>query len=279
MQVGRVVVVDDGSPEEFDDVLERSRETGAVILKLTINSGIAAALNLGLVYARDHLDPTWFLTMDQDSNLDPNYVISAIMTYDRARKESGPVGLICAESYNNEAARLLRRSDRSPEAFDPMQSGTLIHKEVVETVGLLNDSYFIDCVDSEYTLRVRAAGYRAIVGLGCNLRHALGEKKMATFFGREVTILGRKRSVPYHAPFRFYYITRNGLLLYSRYFRSHPTWIIRRIFLDLKFHAKPIIFGPQRAVQLLAFVLGSIDAILGKTGKISSWQSRLLPSL
>ncbi|MFJ7750582.1 glycosyltransferase [Arthrobacter sp. NPDC097144] len=274
-QVERVIVVDDGSPAADPAVYEALEAAGAVVLKQGENSGIAAALNAGIRYAAES-SPDFYLTLDQDSELDPGYVALALDAFDKATAQGVPVGMVCAECHNQLPVMVQKAGVEHPEAFDPMQSGTLIPAAVFDTAGLLEEDLFIDCVDSEFTARIRDLGLKAIVAPGCNITHAVGEARPMRLGTWHVTVGGQKRFVHSHAPFRVYYITRNGLVMYKRYLTKQPVWVLRRIGLEVVFYGVRVVYGPHRARQVAAIVLGIRDALTGRMGRISARDAKLV---
>jgi len=267
-QVELIVVVDDGSPAADPAVLEGLEAAGAVVIKQGHNSGIAAALNAGIRYAAEK-SPDFFLTMDQDSELDPGYVATALGAYGKAIGQGIAVGMVCAESHNGAAVMLQKAGVPFAEAFDPMQSGTLIPAATFDAAGLLEEDLFIDCVDSEFTARIRELGLKAIVAPGCNITHSVGDSRPMLVGKWHVTGGGQKRFVHSHAPFRVYYITRNGLVMYKRYLPKQPVWVLRRIGLEVVFYGVRVVYGPHRARQVAAIAFGIRDAFAGRMGRIS----------
>lgn len=264
--VENVVVVNDGSTSDVAAVLDELEAVGAVVISLEANSGIAAALNTGIRTARTRWSPEWVVTMDQDSRFSGDYIRHALSA-EEGSSHRETIAMICAQLHNSVPLPLL---DAGPEAevFDPMQSGTLIRATVFDRVGYLDESFFIDCVDSEFNARVRSAGLRAIAAPGCNLEHSLGDARPLRVLGWHAR-LGRKRLfVHYHAPFRVYYITRNSLVMARKYFRQQPRWIIRRMCMELQSHVVRLIYGPNRRKHALATVSGIRDAMRGRLGKI-----------
>jgi len=264
--VDHVVVVDDGSPNNVDDVLAGIEELGATIVRLAENSGIAAALNAGIRHARALWAPEWLITMDQDSRFTGDYVAAALET---ARKSYRPetVGVVAAQFHNGIRMPILR-DDLEPEVFDPMQSGTLIKSSVLDAVGYLDESLFIDCVDSDFNARIRKAGFRALAGIGCNLEHSLGNARPLRILGWHARIGTKRLNVHYHSPFRVYYITRNSAVMVRRYIRDQPRWVIRRIYMEFQSHAVRFVYGPDRRKHAVAFFYGLRDALTHRMGKI-----------
>lgn len=264
--VAHVVVVDDGSPEDVSAMLNQLERLGALVLRLETNSGIATALNTGIREARKRWDPEWIVTMDQDSRFTGDYVNAALQTA-RDSVDPGTVGIVCAESHNNQP--LSRWGDpKEPEIFDPMTSGALIRTDVFDTVGYLDEGFFIDCVDSEFNARVRSFGLRALAGRGCNLEHSLGRQRPMRLFGWHVSVGGRKQTIYYHSPFRVYYITRNSLIMARRFFSKQPSWVLRRIYMEVQSNIVRFVYGPNRRKHLIAALAGVRDAAGNRLGKI-----------
>ncbi|WP_426996330.1 glycosyltransferase [Pseudarthrobacter sp. N5] len=267
-QVEGVVVVDDGSPASAETVLERLSAAGATVVRQPGNMGIAAALNAGVTAARSQWNPDFFLTLDQDSRPTKQYVRNALDTHERAQGAGMTVGFVTAASYSGHPIPLLHTGDGFIHPFDPMQSGFLIPRSTVERVGPFEDELFIDGVDSEYTMRTRAAGLAVLVGEGCEIAHDLGQREPGMLFGRPLKILGREISYNYHSPSRVYYICRNGTLLTHRYFRKDPRWVVRRLVEELKAHILRFTFSRGRAQLFKAASAGFRDAFQGTTGRI-----------
>lgn len=264
--VEHVVVVDDGSPCDVSGALEEMERAGAVVVTLATNSGIARALNVGIREAIERWDPEWIVTMDQDSRFTGDYVASALATAQASRTPE-TVGMVCAESHNHIPLPTWG-SQEEPQIFDPMTSGTLVRTSTFNDVGFFDEGFFIDCVDSEFNARLRERGLRALAGRGCNLEHSLGNARPMKILGWHARLGSKKLFIYYHAPFRVYYITRNSLILARRYALKQPTWVLRRIYMEIQSHVVRFGFGPNRKKHLLAATAGVRDALRQKMGKI-----------
>lgn len=266
-QVDHVVVVDDGSPSGSAAIFTRLRAAGATVIHQPGNTGIAAALNAGLD-AADAWTPEFYLTLDQDSRVTSRYVELALETYERATAAGLNVGYVCASAYSGHAIPVQASGDGFVHAFDPMQSGFLIPRSTVERIGDFEQGFFIDGVDSEYTMRARDAGLAVLVGEGCTIDHDLGQRQPALLFGKPVRIGGTGLSYNYHSPSRVYYICRNGTILTKRYALKAPKWVLRRLVEELKAHVLRFTFSPNRGLLLRAAVRGVRDGLTGTSGRI-----------
>lgn len=269
-QVTHIIVVDDGSPDASAQIFADLEQAGALVIHQGTNQGIGAALNAGVTRAGEVFHPDYFITLDQDSVLVDDYVSQAMETLTRARAAGLDVGFICAESYSGHASPVWKAGQGFRQAFDPMQSGFFIPRETIDTVGLFAAEFFIDGVDSDFTMRCRTAGLATIIGPGCTIEHDLGERGQAEILGRKVRVLGREIGFNYHSPSRIYYICRNGTVLSKRYLRSNPQWVSRRLVEEFKAHLLRFLFSPNRVALLTAAVAGLRDGFNSKSGRIPS---------
>ncbi|SMG12565.1 glycosyltransferase [Agreia pratensis] len=275
-QFEHVVIVDDGSPAEFADRLDAIEATGVRVIRRPQNAGIAATLNAGIRDAEKSWRPDFFVTFDQDSVPVADYADRALSTFRRARAAGRRVGFVVASSYSGHSVHVRGNIAGFAVAFDPMQSGFVIARETIETIGHLDEGLVIDGVDSEYTARVRAAGLDVLVGAGCDIRHQLGRRDPARLFGRPLRVLGREISYNYHSPKRVYYIARNGTTLTRRYLVKDPSWVLRRLGEETKAHLLRLAFSPNRRAIAAAMVAGYRDSFRGRDGLVPPSLSRRL---
>ncbi|MEZ2389051.1 glycosyltransferase [bacterium RCC_150] len=269
-QVDQLIVVDDcSSSDPSAAIFEKLAETGVKVLQMDTNSGIAATLNRGIEELRTTTQPDFILTFDQDSLPVPDYVERALATFDKATAKGQKVGFVSAETFSGHQVPILGSSNGLQEAFDPMQSGFFIPSSTLADVGRFESGFFIDCVDSEFTARVRSAGYSVVVGSGCEVGHRLGARLPAKVFGRPLRLRGNELSFNYYSPFRMYYIMRNGTTLVRRYWRRNPTWVVRRLLEDAKAQLLRLAFSPDRRYLVVAAWEGLIDSCRGRQGRIS----------
>lgn len=266
-EVGPVIAVDDGSPHADPRVWSGLEAAGVEVLHQEHNSGIAAALNAGVHEALARFEPDWVLNMDQDSSFGPDYVASAFKALDAVPRPER-VGMLSSESQNGVPLRTILGKGTTPESFDPMQSGTLMRVEMIRAIGWLDESLFIDAVDSDYNARARRHGWVLLAAKGCDLNHTLGTARPMTVLGHRAHYRSRALSIYYHPPFRVYYLTRNNVVLARRYFWNQPLWIVRRIAMELEGHIVRFTFGPDRRENLVAVGHGVVDGLTGRTGRI-----------
>jgi GT2 family glycosyltransferase len=232
-QCDRVVLVDNGSEAETVDHLRvlSGKEDRLILIENGKNLGLAKAQNIGLAKARGQ-GADWILLLDDDSVPEPGMVAALIAAWtdlpDRRR-----VGLLTPRLTDDEdslkpyllTARGRFNLDRTPmvpgglvrDGVFAIASGSLIRSKVLDVVGDMAADYFIDYVDIEFSLRMRAAGFE-IVGVGdAVLRHRLGE------FQR---IAGSARGLNTHSAWRRFYIHRNRVRVWRDHGGTVLGWLV-----------------------------------------------------
>lgn len=268
--VGPVVAVDDGSAgPKAQSVLRAMEAAGVHVLVNRQNSGIAHTLNAGIKWSMQEWRPQWILILDQDSDLEPGFITRALAAYqDFAKAEQ--VGMLCAETLNGEPIPTQQRHGGILEPLDPISSGTLLKTEMLDEIGLLKESLFIDGVDSELNARAREHGWVLLLVPGNDLHHELGQAIPIIFFGRPVRVAGKNRHVQYHPPFRAYYSARNSIFLAKRYGLKQPVWWARKAARNLETDGLRLVLGPYRVKHLQAMTKGVFDGWMGRLGRASS---------
>lgn len=222
-QVTGVVVVDDGSGPVANMALDNAETLGAVVLRLSKNSGIAAALNHGIEHAMAS-GARAFVTLDQDSEL-PSGFVDALLALHASISRSGlRPGPVVPEIFAG-----VRQAGPDPSsgllvARNAIQSGMLISRDVIDAVGRFREDFFIDLVDTEFELRCAAAGYVTYAAPGLSLGHQLGTRYSV---GGPLGVALRSRAVTLSSPLRYYYRARNRVRLEKMY-GSRYIWRLTR---------------------------------------------------
>ena len=278
-QVESIIVVDNGSHEDLD-AWHNQRQTPAVkLLLLGENKGIAAAHNVGILWAQNK-GADFALLMDQDSIPAPDMVEKLLSAFLAVKNNCGaqPIaaGPICMDTRSNKKSFFVteqygfpwRWRDDTPledenfsiEVSALISSGSLIDLKAFQAVGGMRSNYFIDHVDTEWCFRARAKGYVLLGVPKALMKHTLGDKiANIWFFGW--------RHVAYHSPLRDYYMFRNTLLMFhdvemSFFMRLYLLWRL------LKFIVYFLIFAPQRLQRFYFMTLGICHGVRGIGGKI-----------
>ncbi|MBF4290916.1 glycosyltransferase family 2 protein, partial [Vibrio anguillarum] len=101
--------------------------------------------------------------------------------------------------------RIYPSESRYPiEASCIISSGMAVRKNILDSVGVMDDSLFIDYVDTEWSLRARYLGNLILVDPQLVMGHEIGTDNLKLF----------KWRVPVHSASRRYYRIRNSFFLF-----------------------------------------------------------------
>ena len=262
-QVDGIVIVDNGSAN-FESLRQRWSNEGSVeIVGLTDNHGIGAALNIGVARALG-AEPTWIMTMDQDTLVAPGAVSGALEEFATLEESSrARCALVALRPHPQPASIWLTRyadgllvlGDVGPfvERRGVITSGNLVRADVARQVRF-NEALFIDQVDFDFCYSLRRRGLRVLQQRTVTMDHILGERYD-----------DRGRVHPYENAQRLYYIARNS------------TYLVLRGRLLVRFYlAQIVVFcgafvsvnGATSAAQCVRVVArGVVDAVRGRMGR------------
>lgn len=217
------------------------------------NRGIGAAQNaaIGLAWrgGADHV-----LLLDDDS-VPSVKLIEALASCVSLRDDGRTV--FCARAVDDSGNDISNACGRDGDLIlcrEMMSSGSLISREIFESVGPFDEGLFIDGVDFDWGWRARQLGYRLYIVREASIVHRLGE--------------GEIGGIRVPSPIRHYYQFRNVLHLMRR--RSTPWgW---RLSQAMKLPTKLLLIAalmPRRGQRLRYAFAGIRDAFRGRSGKYS----------
>lgn len=286
-QVKHIFIVDNASANLSDSWFEEyqsdkiiSSDTQLHFLPQNDNYGIGAAHNIGIKAALVN-KVAYVLLLDQDSTVAPDMVSRLRSAHVLSAAQRQRVAVVGPRYYSAENASLSgfvrvgmlhfthhdgcnnlgagANDGVLVEADFLVSSGSLISAEALTVLGFMDASLFIDHVDTEWCFRARAAGWRIYGVCNATMTHTLGENRRVVWFLR-------RRNVPFHLPFRYYYMLRNSVLLYQR---SYMPWkwkladFVRCLQMLLFFG----IMSPNRLDCLRMMWLGIVDGLNGRHGR------------
>lgn len=276
-QVSDIFIVDNASSNcSFDwlDKLEHQTNVTLHLLRQKENIGVGAGHNIGIRHAIEQ-GSKFILLLDQDSQVEPDMVVklrSAYTSLNEKKIQVAAIGSQYRDAENGILSQFVkvgifrfihckRENNASIVEVDFLvSSGSLLPVTALEVIGLMDESLFIDHVDTEWCFRAKSKGLQIFGLYGATMTHAIGEQR------KEVWFL-HKRSVPFHKPFRYYYMFRNSVLLY---YRGYMPLLWK--FADISRCLKMVIFfswaSENRLACLKMMYLGVIDGLMRVDGKL-----------
>jgi rhamnosyltransferase len=275
-QVSDVFIVDNASSNfsfGWIDQVKGRANTKLHLLRQEENLGIGAAHNIGIRQAIEQ-GSRFVLLLDQDSQVGLDMVFRLRSAYAMLNEKGVQVAALGPQYRDADNGMLSRfvkvgmfrfvhcgcEDDVSLiDADFLVSSGSLIPVAALEAVGLMDESLFIDHVDTEWCFRAKSKGLKIFGLCGAVMAHALGEQR------KEVWFL-RKRIVPFHKPFRYYYMFRNSVLLSLRGYMPW-SWKLADIVRCLKMMIFFSWVGENRLRRLKMMCLGVMDGLRGINGR------------
>ena len=223
-QVGKIWLVDNASSQSLAAWVNGLPWADKVeLVQLSTNLGLGAAQNAGIQRARS-AGASHVLILDQDSEPMLDMVDRLLAASNRLQSAGVSVAAVApvyVDQVTGTRSGFVRLGlfdykkqfvtpDQDPvEAHFVISSGSLIPMGALDEIGLIDEDLFIDHVDTEWCLRALSKGFKLFGIPSAQMFHSLGNKR------KRVWVM-RWRNVPYHSPFRYYYMLRNGVLLQKR---------------------------------------------------------------
>ncbi|MEI8129848.1 MAG: hypothetical protein WCG95_09580, partial [bacterium] len=239
------------------------------------NIGVAAALNFGMHLATK-AKANFAVTFDQDSEPEKNHVnglVDAWYTLEGKKAPAAKIGAIGPMFYDargglHEYGFLLAKglkvnkhyssgNEAVVEADILITSGMLVPVSLWQEGLYFNDQLFIDLVDTDWCLRVKANGYTNFGCFNVRMKHEMSDAHPIRLFGISVLRYGYLR--------RYYYF-RNCVYLIPKRFVPFAYKI--RLFVTLLVMLLTALIIDERKIKSFQFILrGIYDGFSGKLGR------------
>lgn len=271
-QVTHIVVVDNGSDLDTLTCLEQAQTQFRGSLKVILNGqnlGLSKAQNIG-IRAAVELGCEWMLLLDDDSTPAEDMVVRMHEHFlSLSEQDRQQVGILYPNIVDKQTSRksvfLVQDHQRIQLVICPddgilhpliaMASGSLIKTDTIRRIGLMDERFFIDQIDVDFSIRVINNGLSILVVGNAYLFHSLGVR-------REFKILGYTITPTNHSAFRCYHIFRNRVIVWGRYIKTNSTFVFFDAFIALYHLFKIIIFEDQKLYKLGNIIAGIFDGLL-----------------
>lgn len=262
--------IDNASTDETVALLDAAPSAiGRVIVRNDENRGFAAATNQGIRLALD-AGVDWILLLNNDTQFGPDTVAGLVgLAVEQGVQVLSPVisgveppgslwfgggsirrwqGLQPVHDSFLGVAMAETRVTTTPVEATGFAPGCclLVHREVFERVGLLDESYFVYWEDVDFALRCREAGIRYYVTSRVRMLHKAG------------SLTGSAS----RSDFTLYWWTRNWVILVRRHLRG-PARIAALAYIQLQLVGAQLYFRDtwhHYRLRLRAFRDGLSDA-------------------
>jgi rhamnosyltransferase len=241
-------------------VLELQQQFKFTLILNKQNLGVAKALNIGIkeISAKDF---SWGLIFDQDSIVCGNLMDVFHRTY----LEIPDKNRICAlgTSYIDPNTKRVNSFPHSVaeknwiEVKALITSGTLLSISSYEEIGPFREEFFIDSVDTEYSLRARCKGFHMYLLKKQLMFHPIGTAKIHLFLGLPFLKIYSQN----HFPWRHYFMLRNSLILSLEYLFYDPCWSLNSLMRSAIQLVVTCCYEERRIQKIHYSSLGFCDAL------------------
>jgi rhamnosyltransferase len=248
------VVIADNTPGDGETLASKLDVPRVTVLRTGSNRGLAGALNLGLAKVPADVDAVLFL--DQDSVL-PAELVAGLAAHldDDSIAVIGPTPVDAAtgDRYERTADRHAALDDRP----SIITSGMVVRRSAFDDVPGFREDFFVDCVDSDFCLRVRKSGHRVVRDADLVLPHSIGS-------GRDHKLGPLNIRVLHYPAWRHYWIARNGIVL-SREFAGERGFVLTNALFMARWLLVTALFDEKRGKTVPAVLRGLLHGLTGRT--------------
>ncbi len=270
VQVDKIILVDNTDDPSFiiPDAEFGSYEDKIELYRLNNNLGIAKAQNIGVQYAKQS-NASHILFLDQDSIL-PEEMVNTLLISERSLLNNGKQVAALGPAFKDEKTgkvtgaihikpfqkTTLLQGVHPIETDFLISSGSLIRMEVLEKIGVMDESLFIDFVDIEWCERAKKMGLISYVVPNIVMMHNIGNEAKRVF-GKNVIM---------HSDFRHYFIVRNSIYLVrkNKISFNHRVYLFFRLPLFIIAHT---LSAPSKLKKIKLLAIAIRDGVTGKMGK------------
>lgn len=190
-----VIVVDNGSEGNDVEVLHEKFGIYIHIIKNDKNCGFGGGSNIGMKYVLNNLSSDYILLLNNDTVVDSDFLTEMVEVAESDRS----IGIVGSKIYfcddpnrfqlvwikmdmwkvrgTHVGAREMDRGQYDEIKEVDCAPGTclLVKREVIDSIGLLDESYFYYQDDLDYCFRARTAGYRIVYAPKAKIWHRPGQ--------------------------------------------------------------------------------------------------------
>jgi rhamnosyltransferase len=273
-EVNYIVFIDNNSKNihelqnEIENSFNQFWNNKIFLIKNNENFGIGKSQNIGIDFAIS-LKSTEVLILDHDSIIDKDFCINLLTDRQILESLGHKIGAIGPIYYNEKTGEIYPISkyigpfieriipiNKPIEASFLIASGSLISLDVIKNVGYMNESFFIDYVDVEWSFRAKSIGYSVFSSPTSKMKHTIGDERRS-IFGRSISV---------HSPLRRYYLYRNSIYMIKDS-KIHLGYKVREISFNALRFVLFLILSNERIKYFKYSVSGFVDGVKGVKGK------------
>lgn len=233
----KIIIVDNGSNDKEKLLNDDYINDVADIIISEDNLGFSGGNNLGIKYAKDKYNPEYYLLLNNDTVINEDTISNLKKGFDFDDRAGIVTGKIYYFSDPKTIWAAGGKFDFNTGIADQPELGKvdnenkyegtyeisfatgctmLISKDVIDSVGYLEENYFLYAEDTDYCCRVLKEGFKIIYTGKAIIYH-----KVSASTGKQSTM-------------QQYYMFRNNLYIIQKYCNKPVYGYIRRIYRTIK---------------------------------------------
>lgn len=233
------------------------------VISLYNNVGIAKAQNVGIEYCIKK-NAQIIIFFDQDSVIPDDSFLPKLFNpiINDNEKVTAPIYIDNSKGFTYPIVSIKDSGTRTkvyPKSTDnnfytniAISSGTAVRCDVFSEVGVMDESLFIDYVDTEWCLRCAKKSIAILVVPSAMMSHSIGDDVIDLYFFK----------APVHSAFRRYYRIRNSIFLF-RFAHVPKVLAIRELCFSILHQLIIITFRENRWPQFKTLFRGLYDGVIG----------------
>jgi len=265
-QVRELIIIDNGSTlAELAPIETAALRLGAQVVRFGVDLGTGAAFNFALESARVQ-GFRWLATFDQDSRASAA-MLARMLRVVGAYPEREQVAVVApVQADDQQAAPAANAAPPQPPPARwrllpaAIASGALLNVAAASRVGGFDADLFLDYVDRDFCLRARRAGFQIIEASEVRMLPPLG--KVA------IPLSGRPGPNELLSAVRRYYIMRNRMVLWARYWRFDLRWTLSDMRACIRELVSMIAWERDVRRNLWMMLRGAFDALRFARGEL-----------
>jgi GT2 family glycosyltransferase len=270
-----VFLVDNDSSDDSFTKLKKDQESGKFNVGLTCiqsggNLGCAGGNNVGIKRAYEQgFDYYWML--NNDTYVDPDALSTLVEVIENDKK----VGIVGSKIYYADTkllwfaggsvnpyigtSKMIGIEEEDKGQYDEQKEvdfivgcSMLFSREVIGSIGYLEEDYFIYYEDTDWNLRAKKAGWKIVY------------VPTSIIYHKESSSTKSSDLSPYYA----YYLIRNGYLMVSRVNANYKWMAFMYLFIRiLKFHILYVLKSNNKIRRSSMILKGAFHALTNKRGQ------------
>ncbi|RIE07165.1 glycosyltransferase family 2 protein [Candidatus Cryosericum odellii] len=259
-QVSKVFVIDNASTRQSEMALsDLCAELSVALTVNNENTGVAGAFNQAASMAISQ-GYEWMLLMDQDTVAPVGLVQRLMRGVDRWGGIRLPAVLCPLSLESDPSGHQSAVPDADTAVGACMSAGSMVRLAAWKAVGGYDESFFVDYVDHDFCFRCRQHGWEVVQVCGAVMVHSPGSPIRHRF-------LWKRPATSNRSALRGYYMARNRILFYRKYWRFDTRWVLRDVCNAVKEVVLVVLFESSKREKLNAIGVGVLDGCRGLSGK------------